>query len=180
MNQIIDFKAKTQALDALRFERIYLDMSKFAHIYSDSILNPMGVCPKLDTPLQYFEAYNMLFSKINPKLDLGLNLLKLALVWVIAVFFVALRNFRSYSSLALSKISKLALVGYYQLAHTVRLMGFFCMCNISMRSHFMVKLEGDTFECASLLIDWSTNPFQLCHPHLVVNGKASKTQLGAH
>jgi hypothetical protein len=54
------------------------------------------------------------------------------------------------------------------------------MCNISMRSHFMAKLEGDTFECASLLIDWSTNPFQLCHPHLVVNGKASKTQLGAH
>ena len=86
----------------------------------------------------------------------------------------------SYSSLTLSKISKLALVGYYQLAHTVRFKGFFCMCNISMRSHFMAKLEGDTFECASLLIDWSTNPFQLCHPHLVVNGEASKYQLGAH
>ena len=85
-----------------------------------------------------------------------------------------------YSSLTLSKISKLALVGYYQLAHTVRLEGFFCMCIIFMRSHFMAKLEGDTFECASLLIDWSTNPFQLCHPHLVVNGKASKNQLGAH
>ena len=85
-----------------------------------------------------------------------------------------------YSSLALGKISRLALVGYYQLAHTVRLVGFFCMCNLFMRSHVMAKLEGDTFECASLLIDWSTNPFQLCHPHLVVNGKASKNQLGAH
>ncbi|MDC4688020.1 hypothetical protein OHV80_11430 [Acinetobacter baumannii] len=86
----------------------------------------------------------------------------------------------SYSYLALSKISKLALVGYYQLAHTVRLSGFFCMRILSMRLHVMAKLEGDTFECASLLIDWSTNPFQLCHPHLVVNGKASKHQLGAH
>ena len=85
-----------------------------------------------------------------------------------------------YSSLTLGKIPKLALVGYYQLAHTVRLVGFFCMCNLFMRSHVMAKLEGDTFECASLLIDWSTNPFQLCHPHLVVNGKASKNQLGAH
>ena len=85
-----------------------------------------------------------------------------------------------YINRALGKISKLALVGYYQLAHTVRLVGFFCMCIISMRSHVMAKLEGDTFMCASLLIDWSTNPFQLCHPHLVVNGKASKNQLGAH
>ena len=85
-----------------------------------------------------------------------------------------------YSSLALGKISKLALTGYNSLAHTVRFKGFFCMCNISMHSHVMAKLEGDTFECASLLIDWSTNPFQLCHPHLVVNGKASKNQLGAH
>ena len=77
-----------------------------------------------------------------------------------------------YINRALSKISKLALVGYYQLAHTVRLVGFFCMCIFSMRSHVMAKLEGDTFECASYLYYWSTNPFQLCHPHLVVNGKA--------
>lgn len=93
---------------------------------------------------------------------------------------IALPKKCSYICLALSKISKLALVGYNQLAHTVRLMGFFCMRHISMRSHVMAELEGDTFECASLLIDWSTNPFQLCHPHLVVNGKASKNQLGAH
>ena len=85
-----------------------------------------------------------------------------------------------YINRALSKISKLALVGYHQLAHTVRLKGFFCMCIFSMRSHVMAELEGEAFALASLLIDWSTNPFQLCHPHLVVNGKASKNQLGAH
>lgn len=85
-----------------------------------------------------------------------------------------------YSSLALCKITKLALVGYEYLAHTVRLLGFFCMCNISMRSHVMAKLEGDTLACASYLDYWSTNPFQLCHPHLVVTGIASKSNLGAH
>ena len=85
-----------------------------------------------------------------------------------------------YICRALSKISKLALVGYEYTAHTVRLMGFFCMRHFSMRSHFMAKLEGDTFECASYLYYWSTNPFQLCHPHLVVNGKASELNTGAH
>ena len=96
------------------------------------------------------------------------------------LFNIANMNKCGYSSLALSKISKLALVGYEYLAHTVRLMDFFCMCIFSMRSHVMAELEGEAFALASLLIDWSTNPFQLCHPHLVVNGKASKNQLGAH
>ncbi len=95
-------------------------------------------------------------------------------------FNIANMTTYGYICRALSKISKLALVGYYQLAHTVRFMDFFCMRHFSMRSHFMAKLEGDIFGCASLLIDWSTNPFQLCHPHLVVNGKASKNQLGAY
>ena len=86
-----------------------------------------------------------------------------------------------YSSLALCKITKLALVGYEYLAHTVRLMGFFCMRNISMRSHVMAELEGDTFECAGDLESQSTNPFQLCHHnYLVVIGRASKLNLGAH
>jgi len=87
-----------------------------------------------------------------------------------------------YINRALSKISKLALVGYHSLAHTVRLMGFFCMCNTSMRSHiFMAKLEGDTFECAGDLESQSTNPFQLCHHnYLVVIGRASINSLGAH
>ena len=74
---------------------------------------------------------------------------------------------------------ELALVGYEYSAHTVRLMGFFCMRNLSMRSHVMAKLEGDTFECASYLSYWSTNPFQLCHlNYLVVIGRAPNS--GAH
>ena len=85
-----------------------------------------------------------------------------------------------YSSLALGKISKLALVGYYQLAHTVRFKGFFCMCNISMHSHVMAKLERDIFGCAGFLTSLSVNPFQLCHHYLTVIGKASKQSLGAH
>ena len=52
---------------------------------------------------------------------------------------LALTAIRRYSSFALSKISRLALVGYEYLAHTVRFMDFFCMCNISMRSHVMAK-----------------------------------------
>ncbi|MGX9607566.1 hypothetical protein [Acinetobacter sp. T63] len=85
-----------------------------------------------------------------------------------------------YSSLALSKISKLALVGYEYSAHTVRLMDFFCMRNISMRSHVMAELEGEAFALASHLSYWSTNPFQLCHlNYLVVIGKAP-TNSGAH
>ena len=84
-----------------------------------------------------------------------------------------------YINRALSKISKLALVGYEYSAHTVRLMDFFCMRNISMRSHVMVKLERDTFECVGIRLNLSTNPFQLCHPYLVVIGKAP-TNSGAH
>ena len=83
-----------------------------------------------------------------------------------------------YSSLALSKISKLALVGYHYEGAYSPLRAFF-MRYISMRSHVMAELEGDTFECAGFLCSQSTNPFQLCHPHLVVNGKAPIYK-GAH
>ena len=85
-----------------------------------------------------------------------------------------------YINRALGKISKLALVGYEYSAHTVRLMGFFCMRNISMRSHVMAELEGEAFALASHLSYWSTNPSQLCHHnYLVVIGKAP-TNSGAH
>ena len=85
-----------------------------------------------------------------------------------------------YINRALGKISKLALVGYEYSAHTVRLKGFFCMRNISMRSHVMAELEGEAFALASHLSYWSTNPFQLCHlNYLVVIGKAP-TNSGAH
>ena len=84
-----------------------------------------------------------------------------------------------YSSLALGKISKLALVGYEYLAHSPLNAVFLCV--ISMRSHVMAKLWRDTFECASYLDYWSTNPFQLCHlNYLVVIGKAPVMNLGAH
>ena len=107
--------------------------------------------------------------------------LKLSFIPIKTVFLIALRKFRSYDWLV-HPHGELALVGYYSLAHTVRLMGFFCMCNTSMRSHiFMAKLEGDTFECAGDLESQSTNPFQLCHHnYLVVIGKASINSLGAH
>ena len=85
-----------------------------------------------------------------------------------------------YINRALGKISKLALVGYEYSAHTVRLKGFFCMRNISMRSHVMAKLERDIFGCAGFLTSLSVNPFQLCHHYLTVIGKASKQSLGAH
>lgn len=83
-----------------------------------------------------------------------------------------------YINRALGKISKLALVGYTYTSAYSPLRAFF-MRQISMRSHFMVKLERDTFECAGFLCCLSTNPFQLCHPYLVVNGKAP-TSTGAH
>jgi hypothetical protein len=70
---------------------------------------------------------------------------------------------------------ELALVGYFTKGAYSPLRAFF-MRKISMRSHFMVRLERDTFECAGFLLCLSTNPFQLCHPHLVVNGKAPELQ----
>ena len=84
-----------------------------------------------------------------------------------------------YINRALSKISKLALVGYELVSAYSPLRAFF-MRNISMRSHVMAELEGDTFECAGNLLSQSTNPFQLCHlNYLVVIGKAP-TNSGAH
>ena len=87
-----------------------------------------------------------------------------------------------YINRALSKISKLALVGYKYSAHTVRFVGFFCMCISSMRSHIsMAKLERDIFICASFFDGLSTNPFQLCHlNYLVVIGKALLIIKGVH
>ncbi|MHA3079321.1 hypothetical protein [Acinetobacter sp. ANC 5502] len=84
-----------------------------------------------------------------------------------------------YSSLALSKISKLALVGY-KLSNGAQSARAFFVRNISMRSHVMAELERDTFECAGNRLSLSTNPFRLRHPHLVVNGEAPLNSNGAH
>ena len=37
----------------------------------------------------------------------------------------------------------------------------------------MARLGGDTFGCAGFLDGRLTNPFQSCHPHLVMNGETS-------
>ena len=83
-----------------------------------------------------------------------------------------------YINRALSKISKLALVGYD--SNGAQSERAFFVRNISMRSHVMAELERDTFECVGIRLSLSTNPFQLCHPHLVVNGKAPLDSNGAH
>lgn len=84
-----------------------------------------------------------------------------------------------YSNHAQQKAVGLALVGYFVKGAQSANRTFFVR-TISMRSHFMVKLERDTFTCAGFLLRLSTNPFQLCHPHLVVNGKAPNFVKGAH
>ena len=82
-----------------------------------------------------------------------------------------------YINRALSKISKLALVGYD--SNGAQSARAFFVRNISMRSHVMAELERDTFGCAGNLVSLSANPFQLCHHYLAVIGKAS-ISLGAH
>ncbi|MCU4612698.1 hypothetical protein [Acinetobacter parvus] len=84
-----------------------------------------------------------------------------------------------YINRALGKISKLALVGYILNGAQSAYRAFFVR-NISMHSHIsMAKLWRDAFECAGNHLGLSTNPLQLCHPHLVVNGKAPQLN-GAH
>ena len=100
------------------------------------------------------------------------NLLKLFLAWAITVFLVASCGRFAYAN-GVHPHGELALVGYTYTSAYSPLRAFF-MRKISMRSHFMAELERDTFECAGFLCCLSTNPFQLCHPHLVVNGKAPK------
>lgn len=90
---------------------------------------------------------------------------------------LARRNHRRYIKLVWCKIIRLALVGYKFSTGAQSANRAFFVRNISMRLHIiMAELERDTFECAGILLNLSTNPFQLCHPHLVVNGKASLNQ----
>ena len=70
-----------------------------------------------------------------------------------------------YSSLALSKISKLALVGYISKGAYSPLRAFF-MRKISMHPHRYVELGRDTFGCAGYLLLRSANPFKL-HTNLL-------------
>lgn len=77
------------------------------------------------------------------------------------------------------KITRLALVGYNYTSAYSPLRAFF-MRKISMLLHFYGEAgEGHLRMCGSLVC-LSTNPFQLCHPHLVVTGKAPKQTQGVH
>ncbi|MCH7336475.1 MULTISPECIES: hypothetical protein [unclassified Acinetobacter] len=85
-----------------------------------------------------------------------------------------------YFKYAQQKAVGLALDGYKFSLDAQSVRAFFVR-TISMHSHiFMAKLERDTFTCVGNLVSLSSNPFQLCHPHLDVNGKASINTLGAH
>lgn len=120
----------------------------------------------------------MLFLKQSVKLRSRLNPLKLFLVWAITVFLVASYRRFAYAN-GVHPHGELALVGYNSNKGAQSARAFFVR-KISMRSHVMAELERDTFECAGFLCSLSTNPFQLCHPHLVVNGKAPLSNKGAH
>ena len=78
------------------------------------------------------------------------------------------------------KITESALVGCKSNIGAQSALRAFFVRKISMHPHVMAELERDTFGCAGNLVSLSTNPFQLCHPHLVVIGRASINSLGAH
>ena len=90
---------------------------------------------------------------------------------IFLIFFLKIKRF-SYIGFVRCKIIELVLADYQSLAHTVRSGLFLCVISLCIRI-FMVKLERDTFECAGTLTNQSANPFQLCHPYVAVNGRAS-------
>lgn len=110
--------------------------------------------------------------------SLSINLLKLCLVWAIAVFLVASCGRNAYAN-GVHPHGELALVGY-KLSNGAQSARAFFVREISMHSHVMAELERDTFECAGNRLSLSTNPFRLRHPHLVVNGEAPLISNGAH
>ena len=110
--------------------------------------------------------------------ELSINILKLIVVWAIVVLFVATYGRSAYAN-GVHPHGELALVGYKFSNGALSARAFFVR-EISMRSHVMAELERDTFECVGIRLSLSTNPFQLCHPHLVVTGKAPKQTQGAH
>ena len=97
------------------------------------------------------------------------------------IFLIALLKIKRFGYIGRiqCKITELALTGYnYEGAYSP-LWAFF-MRKISMLLHLYGEAgEGHLRVCRSLVY-LSTNPFQLCHPHLVVTGKAPKQTQGAH
>jgi hypothetical protein len=101
--------------------------------------------------------------------------MKLKIIFLMAL--LKLKRF-GYSYFVWCKITRLALVGYEYTSAYSPLRAFF-MRKISMLLHHYGEAgEGHLRMCRSLVF-LSTNPFQLCHPHLVVTGKAPKQTQGA-
>lgn len=80
-------------------------------------------------------------------------------------------------ALAIQPHAGLVLTGHESIAHIPRLNAVF-LCVPFGYLPVMARLKGDTFACASTLLNLSVNPFQPCHPHLTVNGKASNQSIG--
>ncbi len=95
------------------------------------------------------------------------------------LFNIANMNKCGYSSLALSKISKLALTGYKNSGVQPTFYSGFFVRQISMRPHRYVELGRDIFGCAGNLVVLSANPFKLHTNHLAVICEAPQLQ-GAH
>ncbi len=93
--------------------------------------------------------------------------------------YIANNSKALYPKHAQQKAVGLALTGY-QFSLGVQSARAFFVRNISMRSHFMAKLERDAFERAGNLVSLSVNPFQLCHPLFDSNRQSSFNSLGAH
>lgn len=113
--------------------------------------------------------------------DLFLDLIKgllMGICFVVICLILASVNSSVYSK-TVHPHDELALVGY-QFSLGAQSERAFFVRYISMRSHVMAELERDIFICAGNLVSLSTNPFQLCHPHLVVIGRASINSLGAY
>ena len=111
--------------------------------------------------------------------DLSINLLRLFLVWAITVFILASCGRFAYPK-SVHPHGELALAGYKDNIGAYSPHRAFFMRNISMRSHFMVKLERDIFICAGSCVPVD-KPFSALPPnYLVVIGRASLSTQGAH
>ena len=100
-----------------------------------------------------------------------MNLLKAYRSGVLVCSALAKPKKYRYFKYVQQKAVGLAVEGYKLQGAQSAIWTFFVR-NISMHSHFMAKLERDAFERTGNLVVLSSNPFQLCHPHLEVNGKA--------
>ena len=110
--------------------------------------------------------------------ELSINILKLIVVWAIVVLFVATYGRSAYSNTVHPHGESSLVTSNHQSVQTAPNAVFLCVP--FGYASFMVRLNGDTFECASFFDDLLTNPVQSNRPHLVMNGSASLIIKGAH